>query len=512
MSTQLFADDADLDAVNRLAAFLALILQPGDVVALSGELGAGKTTFARAVIRAVAGDETREVPSPTFSLVQNYDGGRLPLAHIDCYRMSGADELQELGLDEALTRGAALIEWPEQIEDALPTDRLDIAFADGPREGTRKVTLTGHDGGWRERAVRLKAMIDFCAATSWADARPVFLQGDASTRAYARLRRDGEMAILMDSPPQPDGPPVKDGKPYSQLVHLAEDVRPFVAVAVALRQAGLSVPEIIAHDQTHGFLIISDLGNRVFSGEEGKNPPLYELYRAAVDVLAHLKGCAPAEALPLPGGGSHVVPSFDGQVFETEAGLLIDWYYPAVHGVDAVQDVREAFLSAFRALYDTIAGQDESWLLRDYHSPNLLWLPEREGIQRVGVIDFQDALRGHAAYDLVSLLQDARRDIPPELEGRLYAHYCEARSAADSSFDAPGFAAAYAVLGAQRNSKILGIFARLAKRDGKHAYLAHIPRVSAYLERDLAHPALEDLRAWFAAHLPEDVRTRPLDI
>ena len=151
-------------------------------------------------------------------------------------------------------------------------------------------------------------------------------------------------------------------------------------------------------------------------------------------------------------------------------------------------------------------------MLRDYHSPNLLWLPEREGLARVGVIDFQDALKGHAAYDLVSLSQDARRDIPGDLEGRLYAHYCEARAQRDSAFEQDAFGAAYAALGAQRNSKILGIFARLAKRDGKHDYLAHIPRVSAYMERNLAHPALKSLRAWFDAHLPEVMRTKALEI
>ena len=305
---------------------------------------------------------------------------------------------------------------------------------------------------------------------------------------------------------------MRDGKSYSALVHLAEDVKPFVAVANALDEAGFSVPRILAHDLENGFLICEDLGDRVFSCEPGEDPPLEELYRAAVDVLAALRVSPPETVLPLPGGGGHELPELDGDVLEIEAELLLDWFYPAVHGRTCPVTAHADFLGALREPFAAIEVSDDGWVLRDYHSPNLLWLPEREGRMRVGVIDFQDALKGHAAYDLVSLLQDARRDIADDLEGRLYAHYCDTRMRGDSEFDGQAFGAAYAVLGAQRNSKILGIFARLAKRDGKHGYLAHIPRVSAYLERNLAHRDLGRLRAWFDAHLPGDVRTKALAI
>ena len=511
MNASTVFDEADERETEKLAAFLALFLKSGDLVALCGELGVGKTTFARALIRAVLDDPAYEVPSPSFSLAQAYVGGRLTLTHFDFYRLGGADELDELGLDEALAEGVAIVEWPERAGEALPAERLEITFDDGPRRATRRIALSGSDM-WLARLERLKAMMAFCAASPWRDARPVFLQGDASTRAYARLHRDGETAILMDSPPQPDGPPVRDGKPYSQLVHLAEDVRPFVAVAQALERAGLSVPAIIAHDLEHGFLITGDLGNRVYDREAGTAPPLEELYRAACDVLVQLKPHAPHEPLPLPDGSSHTVPDFDLRAFLVEAELLLDWFYEAVHGAAPGGDVRTAFTGLFTDLYATIEGRETAWLLRDYHSPNLLWLPERKGVKRVGVIDFQDAMKGHAAYDLVSLLQDARRDIPAELEADLFADYCEARARADSGFDAGGFAATYAVLGAQRNSKIMGIFARLAKRDGKHGYLAHIPRVSAYLERNLGHPVLDELRAWFAMHLPAELREGRLSL
>jgi aminoglycoside/choline kinase family phosphotransferase len=272
------------------------------------------------------------------------------------------------------------------------------------------------------------------------------------------------------------------------------------------------VPRILDHDLSQGFLIIDDLGNRVFSSEAGEDPSLETLYAAAVDVLVTLRQTPPAKKLPLPGGGTHAVPELSADVLEIEAELLLDWYYPCIHGRACPDSVRANFLDALRQLFPLVIGRDDAWVLRDYHSPNLLWMPEREGGARVGVIDFQDALKGHAAYDLVSLLQDARRDISADLEGGLYAHYCEARGQRDSGFGRDAFRAAYAVLGAQRNSKILGIFARLAKRDGKHGYLAHIPRVSAYLERNLAHSALKPLRAWFDEHLPRQVRAKALDI
>jgi aminoglycoside/choline kinase family phosphotransferase len=314
----------------------------------------------------------------------------------------------------------------------------------------------------------------------------------------------------MNAPRQPDGPPIRDGKPYSALVHLAEDVTPFVAVAGALREQSLSAPAIYAFDLDQGFVLIEDLGDRVYGAEAARGTPLAELWGPAVDVLLKLARHDPPAELPIEGHTPYALPRYDAEAMLIEASLLVDWFWPALHGHAPPDSLRREFVALWRPLLEEAASQDLGWVLRDYHSPNLMWLPERQGVKRVGILDFQDALQGPLAYDLVSLLQDARLDLPEPLEAELLARYCSARDAHGRQFSSDKFRTLYATLGAQRNSKILGIFARLAKRDGKRGYLAHIPRVARYLERDLAHPALAELRDFYAREFPAAADLPPL--
>ncbi len=501
----------DERALARLAELLAFTVRSGDLIALHGDLGAGKTTFARAFIEAVSHPETVEVPSPTFTLVQTYATPRLTLAHFDLYRLTDPAELDELGLDDALKTGAALIEWPERVQNRLHGVRLDIHLVESPADpDTRDVTLRG-ESTWIPRIDRLLEIRAFLVRTNTA-AQPLrYLQGDASPRRYARLSApDGTHTILMDWPRQPDGPPIRDGLPYSRIAHLAESVAPFVAIAGALELAAVSAPRIHHADLDAGLLIIEDFGDAVFGSEMRLHGNQSQLWSAGVDTLIALRTASPPASLLLPSGEIVPIPPYDAQALGIETELLLDWYWPALHRTKLSADLRAHYLDLWQAVFARLATLPTGWALRDYHSPNLIWLPDRTAPANVGIIDFQDAQEGPHAYDLVSLLQDARVDVPAALEAELLAHYCDTVAARDSTFGAGTFRWSYAALGAQRNSKILGIFARLAHRDGKPQYLAHIPRIWTYLARDLAHPELADLKAWYDHAFPQTSRTAPL--
>ncbi len=398
----------------RLAEDFAFALKPGDVLALEGDLGAGKTTFARALIRAIAGVKDLEIPSPTFTLVQSYNAGRFDVAHFDLYRLTAADELHELGLDHALGKGIAIIEWPERAGTLLPEHQFVMRIGETGDSETRDVTLDA-SAPLAPRLKRLLEIRDFVSACGWGgpDKEFSYLQGDASARRYARIKKaDGSIAILMDSPKQPDGPPVREGKPYSQIAHLAEDVRPFVAVAYALRERGFSAPEIYAQDLERGMLLIEDFGDRVFGREVSVGQDQLALWRRGVNVLVELRKTPPPPTMPLPDGSTYALPLMDQGGLQIEVELLLDWYWPALHGTAVPEAARTDFVTLWRTAFNRIDTAPKGWALRDYHSPNLIALDDRTSPRDTGIIDFQDALLGHLGYDLVSLLQDARLDVP----------------------------------------------------------------------------------------------------
>lgn len=482
----------------RLAAEVSNYAAPGEFFGLTGDLGCGKSVFARAFLRALAGDDDLEVPSPTFTLVQSYDDLRLRAAHFDLYRIVESTEVDELGLQDALEEGIALVEWPDKITTDNFDDRLMIHIED-TSPTRRKLTLSGH-GTWACKLGRWRLSVAFLQNSGWGEAKRKFLQGDASHRRYERIGDEDRHGILMDMPQQSDGPVLRDGKSYSALAHLAEGVEPFITVTAALQSIDLAVPEIFAHDIQNGFLLLEDLGPQVYFDMAAQNQDITVPMYAAIDVLVHLSASF-NEAEKRAEPAAAIFPVYDGAALQIEIELLPDWYWSWLKGQEITPTERDEFLDLWHPLWQHLEGCPRIWTLRDYHSPNLIWLPEREGLARVGLLDYQDGVMGSPAYDLMSLLQDARRDVSPEVEQEMYAYYWQQIAATKVKYDRADFDFAYAVLGAQRATKILGIFARLAKRDHKPGYLVHMPRVRAYLERNLQHPALQNLKSWFDLHL-----------
>lgn len=499
---------ADEASTLKLAADVAEWIGPGDLVTLSGDLGAGKTTFARALIRLLTGQPDLEAPSPTFVLMQLYEGKRYPIVHADFYRIGKPEELVELGWEETIEGALVIVEWPERAEGFLGHDRIDIGFAlddspnhAGPRDqASRTATLTGI-GAFAPRLAKAKAIHEILARSGWSGAERHFMQGDASTRAYERLiKPGGHSAILMIAPPRPDGPPLRYGKSYSAIARLAEDIKPFVAIDQGLRRQNLSAPEIFAVDLASGLAVLEDLGSEPIASQDG---PYQERYAWAVTALTTLHGANLPDTLPVNADEMYRIPNYDLDALSIEVELLLDWYAPQRAVAPLSSGAKATFVNLWRRTLQDGLTMRTTWTLRDYHSPNLIWLPEREGVAKIGIIDFQDCVLGHAAYDVVSLLQDARVEVPDGMELKLLTHYARLRRGADADFDMADFARAYAILGAQRATKILGIFTRLDARDGKPQYLAHLPRIEKYLVKNLVHPVLADLKLWYETNLPQ---------
>jgi N-acetylmuramate 1-kinase len=317
---------------------------------------------------------------------------------------------------------------------------------------------------------RINLSRQFLKDHGWADAKRQFLAGDASDRTYDRLTRaNGESAVLMDSPP---------GK--------GDDPAAFVKIAEHLHGAGLSPPRVLAKNLTHGFLLIEDLGDALFARVLEKTPALEpDLYRAAAQVLLHL------QSQPVPAG----LDNLSAQDWAAAAAFALDWY---AHSITGKQPDKSEFIATLAKALGDHADGPRVMILRDYHAENLLLLPDRQGAASVGLLDFQLAQLGQPGYDLVSLLQDARRDVSASLAAEIVTEFAKAKGS-----DPDAFLRAYAVLGAQRALRILGIFARLCVVGGKPSYLRLLPRVWGHLQQNLAHPALSDFRSLCRAALPE---------
>ena len=343
----------------------------------------------------------------------------------------------------------------------------------------------------------------FLEMAGWASAIRTPIIGDASTRSYERLSNAHAHAILMDAPvaseaascPHNATQSQREALGYNALARLAgPNLTAFTTLADSLRQAGLHAPEIYAADPVNGFALLEDLGGQSYAAAILQGADEAQLYHLAVDALVQLSKNFTRPATT----AVYKLLAYDAIALHAEADLLLDWYWPFTRDealpVDAKTSWRAAWAVCLKGL-----SEPETMVLRDYHAENLLWMPEATALDRVGVIDFQDGLWGHAAYDLVSLLEDARRDVPAALAQSLITYYKDHISKEDHvSFDRD-----YAILATQRNAKILGVFARLVVRDNKPHYESLLPRVSGYFAMDLERDAVAPVRQWFVEYMPE---------
>jgi aminoglycoside/choline kinase family phosphotransferase len=321
---------------------------------------------------------------------------------------------------------------------------------------------------------RAGAIDSFLNAAGWSGAAEAPLAGDASTRRYIRLRRGAASAVLMDSE--------------------AIDIAPFCRIARHLGELGYSAPNILSEDSAQRLLLLEDLGDLSFVHclDAAEGPGAEALYGAAVDVLAEL-GQAPLAA---------DIPAMDITYLAAEIRLFTEWWPPDGLGEGKLLAHADAWVAAWHEAHALALAPPKCLALRDFHAANLMWLPERHGLARVGLLDFQDAVAAPLTYDLVSLLQDVRRDVPGELERAMMARFF----AAFANLDPEAFHASYAILGAHRNLRIAGIFSCLARRDGKRGYLQYLPRVWQHIAADLGHACLAPVADWLARHVPPEQR------
>lgn len=463
-----------------LAKSLAAQLRAGDCIALSGDVGSGKSTFARAAIQALASVD--DVPSPTFTLVQHYDAAAGAVAHFDLYRLKSPEEIFELGFEEAAS-GIVLVEWPERAHALLPRRRLTIELAASQNGAARRLRFSGAD--WQERLSSLAqkdlALKAFLNAEGWGHADRQPMAGDFSARCYARLKRDGKNPARALAMMMPD----------------AAALKPFLTMQNLLSSHGLSVPQVYAKDEPHGLALIEDLGDMRLDTILDAGQDAAPLYTACMDALLSLHRRASAADAALWG-----VPLFDRMRFLEQVCLFLDVYGPLVLGQKWGEDARQSFERAWNAALETACQSTQSLLLRDCHAANIMMRENKTGAYEPVFIDFQDGGVGPVAYDIASLLEDARRDVDESLRAKMIAHYLEGNKLVSPH----EFQQSYAVLAAQRHMRVLAITARRWLKEGAPEAQDFFKRTWGLFLKHHQEPLLRQVYTWLDAHVPHDKR------
>jgi len=498
-STHTFRVNSELET-KYLAECLGPHLNSNDLVTLSGELGTGKTTFARSLIRFLASRPELTITSPTYLLLQEYEGVSVKLIHADLYRLTNPNELIEIGFEEISENAISIIEWPERYPKLNEAATVAIKFNlfNTNNNFYRTISITADNN------ILLSILAQYHIQTflndcGWVDASRTLIAGDASGRRYERLITEIDSAVLMIAPATNPESVLRDNRTYKDIAKLSVSLDTFIAVSNALIGLGFSAPKILGFDIENGLILTEDLGSDHIYDSAG---PIIERYQEAVRFLAALHRVIPSQSIPIHNGRHYQIPKYDTEALLIEVELFIDWYIPNLTDHYISNEARTNFLAIWKSLIEPIQNEQHVWTLRDFHSPNILWLNQRSGIKRVGLIDIQDTVWGHPAYDVASLLQDARVPISNDLELELFEIYVRAKVADDPNFDTKAFSKSYAIYALQRITKILGIFVRLKLRDNKPEYYNLIPQLIRYLRRNISHPALFQYREWLNMNCP----------
>lgn len=500
---------ADMAATENLAKRIASSLKPRDVVLLYGDLGAGKTTLARAILQVLE-PTIEEVPSPTFTLVQAYETPSGLVNHFDLYRIKSPDELDELGWDESLATGITIVEWPERLGGRVPAKAKTVRLTLVPETGARYALVEGVSVADVYKQNRIAEIESFLAQSQWRGATRVHMSGDSSIRSYDRLTLNGKTAVLMNAPLNEANIICRPGMSeddrhklgYFAMRRLAgARIDAFVCIGEFLRENGFSVPQVYEFDAGMGLAIIEDFGDgQYWDLLQKPNLDEREMYLAATDVLIKADALTVPEILNYRGLSWPMQP-LDTMAMDTEAELFLNWYVDKYRGLPVTDAMRADYRAAFHTMYKALETAPLGLIQRDYHSPNLMWLPDRAGLQRVGLLDYQDSVTGHPAYNLMFLLNDARRDIPAALQAEIKERYYAGRDF--NAQQRADFDAAIDVYKAISNARLTSFPVRMKISNNLPQYMAFLPRIERYFFESTLSPACAPLAAWFAKYLPD---------
>lgn len=478
----------NLSDLEKLAKELAPLLNVGGVMTLNGQIGAGKTTLAKLIIQQLTQTPLEDIVSPTFNLYHTYNKGSLEIAHYDFYRIESEMELHEIDLNESFTDKICIIEWADKFKDLLPKDRIEIFINHTKNKRVYRINPLGK---FREVVSNRARIENFLVGLDINFTELQRLPGDASKRNYYRVMSSDNTMILMDATQESD---------IKSKTGLNNGIDDFIKIQEYLDSIEVRVPKLIVRNKIDSIILEEDLGEYAYTDMLTKEN-YQKLYNPAIKTLIHISNINHPKNISTS-SRPHYLKEFDLDIYLNEAETFIDYYWPFIHGKQCNADKKREFTHIMAEVYSNLTN-DKTLMLRDFHSPNLLFLENENGFRKCAVIDFQDALFGHPLYDLVSLTNDARITIDEYQEKYLIGLYKKDFPFKNFQFDDSSFMQQYHILGVQRSIKILGIFARLAILETNQNYLVHMPRVICYIKRIMQSGSVQTLACWLNQNFKE---------